>query len=298
MQVGITLPSMTGGLDRAALLAWLAIADSGPFSTVAAGERVGYHTLEMMNVLAAAASVTERVGLMATVSVLPMHSAVHVAKQAATIDVISGGRFTLGVGVGGREEDYRLYGAPFARRHAKLDEQIEQVRATWAGTPPVVDTHAVGPQPVQAHGRTVGPRILSASMGPKGMARAARWADGLAGFDLTADPAGIAAAARAFEAAWDAAGRTGKPFLQSSAWFALGPGAPDTVAAYVREYLTIYGGGFADQLAAAQPLVTAAAIALVLQAAADAGIDEFLLVATDADVDDARRAADAVASWH
>jgi alkanesulfonate monooxygenase SsuD/methylene tetrahydromethanopterin reductase-like flavin-dependent oxidoreductase (luciferase family) len=131
-----------------------------------------------------------------------MH-AIHVAKQAATIDVLSGGRFVLGVGVGGREEDYRAMGASFARRHPTLDEQVAIMRRVWRGDAPVEGVSAVGPAPVQVGG----PPVLAAAMGPKSMARAARWADGVAGFDIPADADGIGKGFRRFEAAWAEAGR-------------------------------------------------------------------------------------------
>ena len=118
MRVGLALPSMVPGLTRDVLLAWMRGVDAGPFSVLAAGERIAYPNQEMMTLLAGAATVTERVRIEATVSVAPMHSAIHLAKQAATIDVLSNGRFVLGVGVGGRDEDYRAMERPFTRRHA------------------------------------------------------------------------------------------------------------------------------------------------------------------------------------
>ncbi len=187
MRVGIALPTMVAGLTRATLLAWMRGVDDGPFSVLAAGERIAYPTVEMMVTLAAAAAVTERVAIEATVSITPMHAAIEVAKQAATIDVLSNGRFVLGVGVGGRDEDYRALEASTARKHARLDEQVAIMRRVWAGEPPGEGVGPVGPVPVQAGG----PRLLSGAMGPKAMARAAHWADGLAGFDLGPDPAGI-----------------------------------------------------------------------------------------------------------
>ena len=118
MRVGLALPSMVPGLTRDVLLAWMRGVDAGPFSVLAAGERIAYPNQEMMTLLAGAATVTERVRIEATVSVAPMHSAIHLAKQAATIDVLSNGRFVLGVGVGGRDEDYRAMERPFTRRYA------------------------------------------------------------------------------------------------------------------------------------------------------------------------------------
>lgn len=283
---------MVEGFARDDVLAWLRVIDDGPFSTVAAGERIGYHTLELMSLLSGVALATERVRIMATVSVTPMHPAVLVAKQAATIDVLSGGRFVLGVGVGGREDDYRLLEARFTHRHSRLDAQIATIRSVWAGeTLPGGDTR-VGPAPVQ----TGGPPILSGSMGPKGMARAARWADGLAGFDMSADAVAIARTAEAFAAGWRDAGREGRPFQQTSAWFSLRPDGADVVRDYAFRYLQIFGDDIARALAGAQRLHDPATVRDALKAVADTGIDEFLLVATAIDIDEVRRAGDVVSS--
>ena len=283
---------MVVGLDRATLLDWMRGVDAGPFSTLGLGERIAYPNQELMTTLAAAAAVTERVGVMATVSVLPMHSAVLVAKQSATIDVLSHGRFTLGVGVGGRDEDYRALGASFARRLPRLDEQVATLRSVWRGEAPADDVHPVGPMPVQAGG----PRILASSMGPKSTARSVRWSDGLAGFDMSADPAAIGANAAAYSAAWTDAGREGRPFLQGSAWFALGDDASESLPDYAFRYLRIFGDDVAHMLAGMQRLTSPAAIRDNLRAIADQGLDEFILAATSADIDDLHRAADIVSS--
>ena len=92
MEIGLTLPTMISGVDRDATLEWCRRIDQAPFSTLALGERIAYPNQELFVTLAAAAVLTERVRLMSTVVVLPLHPAVEVAKQAATIDVLSGGR--------------------------------------------------------------------------------------------------------------------------------------------------------------------------------------------------------------
>jgi alkanesulfonate monooxygenase SsuD/methylene tetrahydromethanopterin reductase-like flavin-dependent oxidoreductase (luciferase family) len=92
MQIGMTLPTMVAGLDRQTILEWCRRIDAGPFSTLAAGERIAYPNQEMLTTLAAAAAVTERVRIATTIVVLPMHGTGLVAKQLATIDVLSGGR--------------------------------------------------------------------------------------------------------------------------------------------------------------------------------------------------------------
>ena len=130
------------------------------------GERISFDNPDWVAALAAAA-VTERVRIMANVVVLPLHPAAMVAEQAATLDVASNGRFTLGVGVGGRGHDYRSVDAPFERRHARMDEQVAEMRRLWAGEPPFEGADPVGPTPVQPGG----PPILAGALGPKSMAR-------------------------------------------------------------------------------------------------------------------------------
>jgi alkanesulfonate monooxygenase SsuD/methylene tetrahydromethanopterin reductase-like flavin-dependent oxidoreductase (luciferase family) len=293
MKIGLALPTMVAGTDRDALLEWMRRIDAGPFSVLGCGERVTYTNLDMMSVLAAAASITDRVLLEATVSVLPMHSAVHVAKQAATIDVLSGGRFVLGVGIGGRDDDYRSYDAPTTRKHARLDEQVACIRRTWRGLPPFDGAAAVGPAPV----RPGGPPILAGVMGPKAMARASRWSDGLAGFDLAGDPTGIDRTFRAFESAWRDAGRDGRPFLQTSFWFGLGDGAAERVHDYAYNYLQIFGDDAARSMAALATASSPGAVLDRLKAIADTGADEVILVSTTNDPDEVSRAVDVVTSF-
>ena len=106
MDVGICLPYMERDLDRERILAWCRSVEDGPFASLSCGERVTGYTLEMRTTLAAAAAVTERVRIVPSLYVLPMHSAVWAAKEIATLDVLSNGRVTVTVGVGGRPADY------------------------------------------------------------------------------------------------------------------------------------------------------------------------------------------------
>jgi alkanesulfonate monooxygenase SsuD/methylene tetrahydromethanopterin reductase-like flavin-dependent oxidoreductase (luciferase family) len=291
VKIGLALPSMVAGLSRDVLLAWMRGADAGPFSVLGAGERIAYPNQEMMSLLAGAAAITERVRIEATVSVTPMHSAIHVAKQAATIDVLSNGRFVLGVGVGGRDEDYRAMERVFARRHDRLDEQVATMRRVWAGEEPAEGVGPVGPGPVQVGG----PPVLAAAMGPKSMARAAHWADGVAGFDVAADIDGIARAFRHFERAWVEAGRTSEPFRQTSFWFGLDAGAPERVRDYAFSYLRIFGDDAASMMAGLVTTTSPRAVREKLRALADTSCDEVLLVATTGDLDELARLTDLVA---
>jgi alkanesulfonate monooxygenase SsuD/methylene tetrahydromethanopterin reductase-like flavin-dependent oxidoreductase (luciferase family) len=99
---------------------WARRAEAAGFSTLAVLDRLAYPNLEPLACLAAAAAVTERISLMTDVLLAPLHSnTALLAKQASTIDAIAGGgRLTLGVGVGGREDDYRAVGASHPRPRA------------------------------------------------------------------------------------------------------------------------------------------------------------------------------------
>ena len=290
MDIGLTLPSFVRGTDRATIFEWCRHIDDGPFSSLAVGERIAYWSHDLVTTLAFAAAATERVRLESTVVVLPSHEPVRLAKQAATIDVLSGGRLTLGVGVGGREQDYLAVGAPFTRRFARLDEQVATMRAVWAGEIAVEGVPPIGPEPVQPGG----PPLWTAAMGPKSLARSARWADGLAGFDLAPDPEGVDRQFRAVEAAWRAAGRTEVPTLTTSTWFALGDGAEDRLHSYAFEYLSTFGPDAAKAMAGLTRLKDPGAIRDAVSALADVGCDEFVLVPTTADLTEIDRLRDAL----
>ena len=152
MDIGICLPYMERDYDRSTTTDWCRLIDSGPFSSLSCGERVTGPTQDMRVLMSAAAALTERVRIVPSLYVLPMHSAVRAAKEVATLDVLSGGRVTMVVGVGGREHDYRALGQPFERRFARLDEQVAQMRRIWRGEPPFEGADPVGPRPVQEGG--------------------------------------------------------------------------------------------------------------------------------------------------
>ncbi|MGW0182736.1 LLM class flavin-dependent oxidoreductase [Nocardia sp. NPDC003345] len=274
MDIGIALPTMCRDYDRAATVEWCRLADAGPVSSVSCGERMTFHNAEMWTTLAAAAALTERVRIFANLSVLPAHPVALVAKQAATIDVLSEGRFTLGVGVGGRGTDYRSLGAASERRHERVDHAVAELRSLWAGEPPFDGTDPVGPPCVQAGG----PPVLAGALGPKSLARAARWADGVVSFSVAGSPAEIAWSAEAARRAWADAGR-GAPRLVSGCFYTLGVAEPDAVLReFTAEYLGFLGSANAAAAAAAMKTFEADALHRVLDAAEAAGLDEFILV--------------------
>jgi alkanesulfonate monooxygenase SsuD/methylene tetrahydromethanopterin reductase-like flavin-dependent oxidoreductase (luciferase family) len=276
MKIGITLPSFVAGVDRHGIKEWCSRIEDGPFSSVSVGERIAFPSHELVTTLAFAAAATERVRILPTVAVLPTHETIRFAKQMATVDVLSGGRLTVGVGVGGREDDYRATSAAFPGRFARLDEQVALMRRVWRGEVVVDGLPPVGPEPVQAGG----PPLLSAAMGPKSMARTATWADGIAGFDLAPDPEGVAGLFRRAEAAWQEAGRRERPWLATSTWFALGPAAEERLHGYAFNYLSNFGDRTAGSLAKLCRLSDPGVLRDTVAAIAETGCDELILVPT------------------
>jgi len=290
MKLGMTLPSFVVGVDGPTIREWCARIDDGPFSCVAVGERVAYPSHDLITSLAFAAAATRRVRLVSTIAVAPSHDAVRLAKQAATIDVLSEGRLTLGVGVGGRDQDYEAVGASTAARFAKLDEQVEIMRAVWRGDVVVDGVPPIGPTPVQP----AGPPILTASMGPKSLARSARWADGLSGFDLAPDVDSVQSTNDAVRIAWTKSGRKERPWLSTSTWFALGDDAQERLHGYARNYLATFGDAAADAMASMCRLSDPGVLREVVAALETTGCDEFVLVPTTDDPRELDRLVDAL----
>jgi alkanesulfonate monooxygenase SsuD/methylene tetrahydromethanopterin reductase-like flavin-dependent oxidoreductase (luciferase family) len=291
MKFGACLPYMKRGYERRTTLDWCRGVDSGPFHSLSCGERITSYSQEMRVLISAAAALTERVRIVPSLYVLPMHDPVWAAKEIATLDVLSGGRVTAVVGIGGRPDDYRAVGACFERRYARLDEGVARMRAVWAGEPVFPGADPVGPEPVQKGG----PPLLAGSMGPKSTARAVRWADGVYGFSVNADASVFASAHRTVSAAWQAAGRTGRPYQATGFWYSLADGAEAKLREYAFEYLKIAGEPAARAVAASLTAFSRDAIHRAIDAVESQGYDECFLVAATAERSEFERAAELIA---
>ena len=280
MKIGLCFPYTQEDLSRDRILEWFRRVDEGPFSTISCGERVVGSSIDMMAILAAAAAITTRVRIVPTLYVLPMHPAIHVAKHAATLDLISGGRTTITVGVGGRVHDYRCMEKEPVRRYARMDEQVAQIRSIWAGELPFEGTEPVGPAVVQPGG----PPILAGVMGPKGIARAAKWADGYYSWSGNGQRDELARQLDLIDAAWSEAGREGRPERAAGFWYSLAPNADEKLKAYVYKYIKVIGEDAAKFMASQVDRSSPDAVRESLDAYEELGVEECWLNTATSDL--------------
>jgi alkanesulfonate monooxygenase SsuD/methylene tetrahydromethanopterin reductase-like flavin-dependent oxidoreductase (luciferase family) len=168
MEIGIGLPATIPGTRGSLVLDWAGRADSGPFSSLGIIDRLVYPNYETLVTLAAAAAVTERVRLMSTVLIAPLRGAGVLAKQAASVDALSGGRLTLGLGVGAREDDFQAAPAPFHDRARRFEEQLDLMKRVWSGQPVGDGVGPIGPPPARSGGARAIDRRLCAGCDPEG----------------------------------------------------------------------------------------------------------------------------------
>jgi alkanesulfonate monooxygenase SsuD/methylene tetrahydromethanopterin reductase-like flavin-dependent oxidoreductase (luciferase family) len=141
----------------------------------------GYHYYPLMPMLSRLAADAEGLELGTNIVLLPLHNPIELAEITAFLDVISGGRFILGVGLGYREEEFAMYGVSMKERASRLEEAVGIIRRLWSedkvthkGRHWSFDSFSIGPRPT----RSPGPPIIIASQVEAGIKRAARIGDG------------------------------------------------------------------------------------------------------------------------
>ena len=286
MRIAIGLPATIPGARGDLILEWARKADAGPFSSLGILDRLVYTNYESLIALAGVAAVTTRVRLMTTVLLAPLRSAALLAKQAATVDALSNGRLTLGLGVGGREDDFRAAEVDFRRRGKTFDAQLETMSRVWSGERIAEEIGAIGPKPAQAGG----PEILIGGYTPAAMQRLARWGVGYIAGGAPPEQAKMGYAA-ALDV-WTQAGRPGKPRFVGASYFGLGENAAERGAVYLRDYYSFLGPA-AERVAGAFPS-TVEALRERIQAFEDVGADELMLWPTIAELDQVERLAELV----
>ncbi len=223
------LPVEVRGVEGSVLIEWAKRIDSGPFNTVAVTDAIVDPAFESLTTLAAAASVTRRVRLMTVVIGSPPRNTALLAKQAATIDALSGGRLSLGLGVGELVEDFAASGVEMKGRGKRFEEQLTELKRIWSGGLVGESGKPLGPEPHQPGG----PELLIGGWAERAIARVGRFGDGYVGAALTED----LVTDREYQIAlrsWKEHGRDGKPRFVQNVYFALGDEAKNDREAFLR----------------------------------------------------------------
>jgi alkanesulfonate monooxygenase SsuD/methylene tetrahydromethanopterin reductase-like flavin-dependent oxidoreductase (luciferase family) len=278
MDVAIGLPNAVPGTSGAQLVEWARRAEARGFSSLGTIDRVVYDNYEPLTALAAAAAVTERIGLCTSVLLGPLRTnPTELAKQALSLNAISGGRFTLGVGLGAREDDYEASGVELNGRGRSLDATLERLEEVWSGD-------EIGPSGEGS------PRLVVGGHADASFERAARFGDGwIAG---GAPPDQYAEMVDKARAAWSAAGRDGEPKMMGLAYFALGENAEDDARAYLSDYYAFLGEEVAGYIVSSAAK-DADTVQRYTAAFEKAGCDELIFFPSSADPDQVELLADA-----
>jgi probable F420-dependent oxidoreductase len=257
MKIGVVLPQQEIGMDASAIREWavalerLGVAEIEAFDHVLGGDpahwadvpprgfqRPPYTTADAFHeplvLFAHLAAVTSTIGFATSVLVLPQRQTALVAKQAAEVDVLSGGRLRLGVGVGWNAVEYDVLGAEFAGRGQRVEEQIAVLRALWAK--PVVDFegrwHRVDRAGINPLPTRRSMPIWIGGVSEAAIGRVVRCGDGWA-MGRAVTPENAASYLERLDVALAVAGRS-RDGVGLSAWLTLRDRSPDAWAADLR----------------------------------------------------------------
>jgi len=285
MDIGIGLPSTISGATSEQVLDWARRAEARGFSSLGTIDRLVYANYDPLIALAGAAAVTERIRLATTILIAPhRENGALLAKQAASLDVLSNGRVVLGIAVGGREDDYEASHSDFRSRGRRFDAMLEEWERIWRGES-FGTAGAIGPRPPRGR-----PTIIFGGGNPRTYERMARHGDGWVMGGGTPDQ--FAAGREQALAAWRAAGRDGRPHTSALCYYALGDGARAAADGYLKDYYAFIGE-YADAVAQSAA-VTAQTAKGYADAFAAAGCDELFFFPCDPDPSQVDLLADAV----
>ena len=285
MDLGIGLPNAVPSTTGKQLTDWARAAEEAGFSTLGTIDRIVYPSYESLVALSAAAAVTERVRLATDVLLGPLRQNPSlIAKQMLSLDAVAGGgRTVLGIGAGGREDDFEVGGLSMSGRGAWLDSALEKILAIWNGEGEVESM--VGPRPQDDR-----PTLLVGGYVQASFERAARfgdgWTQGGSGPDqFEEDAANV-------EEAWKRHGREGEPYKMALTYFSLGPDAEKDAQASLGSYYA-YMGEESSAMIVANAVKDADSVKAVVSSFESKGCDELILFPSSPDPEQVTLLADA-----
>src|SRR5919106_5522123 len=285
MDIGIGLPNAVQGTTRNQLIDWAREAEQAGFSTLGTIDRIVYDSYESMVALSAAAAVTERIRLATDVLLAPLRqNPAIIAKQTLSLDALAGGgRTTLGVGLGGRDDDYEISGVDTSIRGAWFDRALEQIRAIWNGDGELQAKVAPRPQ-------GDGPILLVGGYVQASFERAARFGDGWT--QGGSGPDQFEQDVARLDDAWKRQGRDGQPYKMALIYFSLGPEAEKNAAASLGSYYE-YLGEETKSMIVSSAVKDADSVKAAMASFESKGCDELILFPSSPDPEQVSLLADA-----
>jgi len=285
MDLGIGLPNAVPGTTGKQLTNWARAAEEAGFSTLGTIDRIVYPSYESLVALSAAAAVTERIRLATDVLLGPLRQNPSlIAKQMLSLDALAGGgRTVLGIGAGGREDDFEVGGLSMSGRGAWLDSALEKILAIWNGEGEVESK--VGPRP-----RDDRPTLLVGGYVQASFERAARFGDGWT--QGGSGPDQFAEDAANLEEAWKRHGREGKPYKMALTYFSLGPDAEKNAQVSLGSYYA-YMGEEGSAMIVANAVKDADSVKAAVSSFESKGCDELILFPSSPDPEQVTLLADA-----
>jgi len=262
---------------------WAGRAEERGFSTLATIDRIAYPSYESLVALAAAGAVTERIGLLTNILLAPTRNPVLLAKEAASVDQLSDGRLTLGLGVGGRQDDFVATERGFEDRGRRFEQDLELIHGAWRGE--LVGGCPKPPTPRPVAGQVP---ILIGGTADAVIDRVVRWGAGWTAGGSAPDQ--VAPFAERVRAAWRDAGREGRPRIVALSYFSLGDEVADASKAYLLDYYA-YLGEWAQGIADGTPR-SPEDVRTTASRFEEAGVDELIFDPTVADLEQVDRLAD------
>jgi alkanesulfonate monooxygenase SsuD/methylene tetrahydromethanopterin reductase-like flavin-dependent oxidoreductase (luciferase family) len=284
MEIGIGLPATIPGVSGEQLTEWARRADGVGFASLGTIDRIVYPNYEPLTALAAAAAVTERIRLTTAILIAPLRTnTALLAKQAATVHELSGGRLVLGLAPGGRGDDYDVSGVDMSSRGALFDRQLDELRRVWAGEEKGF-AGPIGPKLDEP------PRLLIGGTVDASFRRAAQHDGWILG---GGSPDDFRSGLEKLRAAWSAAGRDGEPRAAALGYFSLGPDARKNADWYLNDYYGWLGGEIAGYIARSAA-VDEEQVRRRIEAFAQEGCDELILFPCSPGVEQVKLLAQAV----
>lgn len=272
MRIGIGLPNTVPGPDPQLIPQWAQRAEQRGFAFVSTVGRVGYPSYDSLTTLAVVAGSTSRIELLTNAVLGPTYPDAVLAKITMTLSQLSGGRLTLGLGVGARESDYTPSERDFTRRGRAFDRQLDYLHRAYAG-----EELAVGEEPGEH--RMVAPAPAGCDPAHRRLAVPAdeqRWGAGWTG--AGGGPERARPTVDAVRQAWKAAGRSGEPRLLGLIYFSIGDDVTEQSDRYIRSYYRF--AGEQANVIAGQAVRTREGIRDVVERFAEVGMNEIVFTPT------------------